>query len=82
MGKAASRSIDIFAKSALALIAMNELRGLILAVPILYAMYQAGGTLMAIWLGMCSLGGIALSVAAPVFLVSIVGAQPSGQTTG
>ena len=29
-------------------------------------MYQAGGTLMAIWLGICSLGGIALSVIVPL----------------
>ena len=34
---------------------LNELRGVVLAVPMLYGMYQAGGTLMAIWLGICSL---------------------------
>jgi sensor c-di-GMP phosphodiesterase-like protein len=31
-------------------------------------MYQAGGTLLAIWLGFCSLGGIALSVLVPIFV--------------
>lgn len=50
---------------AMAIIA-NEIRGLILAMPVLYAMYQAGGSLMAIWLGFCSLGGIALSVIIPI----------------
>ena len=39
-----------------------------LAAPVLYGMYQAGGTLMAIWLGICSLAGIALSVVGPLFI--------------
>ena len=52
------------------LLVANEVRGLILAAPILYGMYQAGGSWMAIWLGICSLGGIALSVAVPVFAAS------------
>ena len=46
----------------------NEVRGFILAAPVLYGMYLSGGTLMALWLGFCSLAGIALSVAAPVFV--------------
>ena len=44
----------------------NEVRGVILAVPVLYGMYQAGGSAMAIWLGFCSLAGIALSVIVPM----------------
>ena len=44
---------------------LNEVRGVILAVPVLYAMYQSGGSAMAIWLGFCSLAGIALSVVVP-----------------
>lgn len=47
-------------------IIFNEVRGVILAVPVLYGMYQAGGSAMAIWLGICSLGGIALSVIVPM----------------
>lgn len=50
---------------AVALVA-NEIRGLVLAAPVLYAMYQAGGTATAIWLGISSLGGIALSVIVPI----------------
>ena len=46
----------------------NEVRGLMLAAPVLYGMYLAGGTWMALWLGFCSLAGIALSVAAPLFV--------------
>lgn len=44
----------------------NEIRGVILAVPVLWGMYEAGGTWMAIWLGMSSLAGIALSVIVPL----------------
>ena len=46
----------------------NEVRGFILAAPVLYGMYLSGGTMMALWLGFCALAGIALSVAAPVFV--------------
>ena len=44
----------------------NEVRGLMLAAPVLYGMYAAGGTAMALWLGFCALVGIALSVALPL----------------
>ena len=54
------------------LIVANEIRGLMLAAPILYGMYQAGGTWMALWLGFCSLAGIALSVIVPLFAVKKV----------
>ena len=46
----------------------NEVRGFILAAPVLYGMYLSGGTAMALWLGFCALAGIALSVAAPLFV--------------
>ena len=58
---------DLFLKSAFVMFILNEIRGIALAVPVLYGMYQAGGSLMAIWLGFCSLGGIALSVLVPVW---------------
>jgi hypothetical protein len=55
-------------KTGMALLVVNEVRGVVLAGPVIYAMYQAGGTLMAVWLGFCSLAGIAISVCAPMFL--------------
>lgn len=58
----------VLLKTGIALIIANEIRGLILAVPILYGMYVAGGTIMAIWLGVCSLAGVALSVVVPLFI--------------
>ena len=63
----ASTLISLFVKAGLAVLLANEVRGLILAAPVFYGMYQAGGTLMAIWLGICSLAGIALSVVVPLF---------------
>ena len=48
------------------LLVFNEVRGFILAAPVLYAIYESGGSLMAVWIGLCSLGGIALSVAVPM----------------
>ncbi|WP_369025481.1 hypothetical protein [Qipengyuania sp. RANM35] len=48
---------------------LNEVRGLILAAPVLYGLYLSGGTPMAIYLAACSLGGIALSVIVPIIAV-------------
>ena len=60
--------VPLFVKAGLAALVANEVRGLILAGPVLYAMYQAGGTAMAIWLAFCSLAGIAISVFGPLFV--------------
>ena len=45
----------------------NEVRGLVLAAPVIYGMWSTGGSAMAVWLGICALGGIALSVIVPMF---------------
>ena len=58
--------VRLLVKAGFAALVANEIRGLILAGPVLYAMYQAGGTAMAIWLAFCSLAGIGLSVLAPL----------------
>lgn len=58
--------LGVFLKVGFVAVIFNEVRGVILAVPVLYAMYEAGGTAMAIWLGFCSLAGIALSVIVPI----------------
>ena len=68
-----SSLLDVLLKSAAVLLVFNEIRGLILAAPVLYGMYQAGGSLMAIWIGFCSLAGIALSVIVPMFAASRIG---------
>ncbi len=48
---------------------LNEIRGLVLAAPVIYGLYLSGGTPMAIWIAACSLGGIALSVIVPMIAV-------------
>lgn len=58
--------IGLFFKAGTYALIFNEVRGAVLAVPVLYAMYQSGGSAMALWLGFCSLVGIALSVIIPI----------------
>ena len=71
-----SSSLSLFFAAALkasaVLLIFNEIRGLILTAPVLYGIYQAGGSLMAIWVGFCSLAGIALSVFIPLFAAARV----------
>ncbi len=56
-----------FLKIGIVAFVLNEVRGLVLAAPVLYGLYLSGGTPMAIWLAFCSLAGIALSVIVPMF---------------
>lgn len=66
MSATLSTLLTLTAKAGVAAMIFNEVRGAVLAVPVLYAMYLSGGSLMAIWLGVCSLAGIALSVVVPI----------------
>jgi hypothetical protein len=66
MSATLSTLLSLTAKAGVAAVIFNEVRGAVLAVPVLYAMYLSGGSLMAIWLGFCSLAGIALSVVVPI----------------
>ena len=58
--------INYLLKAGAVFLAFNEIRGLVLAGPVIYGMYQSGGSAVAIWIGLCSLGGIALSVIVPL----------------
>ena len=60
--------VRLLVKAGLAALVANEVRGVILAGPVLYGMYEAGGTAMAMWLALCSLAGIAISVFGPLFV--------------
>lgn len=62
-----STLLDVLLKLGAVGLVVNEVRGIILAGPVLYGIYQAGGTWAAIWVGISSLGGIALSVIVPLF---------------
>ena len=68
MNEAVSTLAAVLLKAGVGLLVANEIRGLLLAGPVLYAMYAAGGTLMAAWIAVCSLAGIALSVVGPLFV--------------
>jgi hypothetical protein len=68
MDASISTLAGLFVKAGLALLLANEVRGFAVAAPVLYGMYHAGGTIMAVWLGICSLAGIALSVVGPMFV--------------
>lgn len=50
---------------AITALAINEARGAVMALPVMWGMFKAGGAGMAIWLGMCSVAGIAISVLGP-----------------
>lgn len=68
-----SKSLAILLKAGLVLLIFNEVRGFILAVPVIYGIYQAGGDMMALWIGFCSLAGIALSVLVPIVVAKRAG---------
>ena len=68
MAELLSTFTGLLVKLGIAALVANEVRGFVLAAPVLYGMYLSGGTMMALWLGFCSLAGIALSVAVPVFV--------------
>ena len=70
MSGSLSMLLAAFLKASAVLFVFNEVRGLILAAPVLYGIYEAGGSLMAIWIGFCSLAGIALSVFVPLLAAS------------
>ena len=67
MSATLSTLLAAFLKIGWVALIFNEVRGAVLAVPVLYGMYQAGGSWMAIWVGFCWRVGIALSVVVPLF---------------
>lgn len=60
--------LDVFLKCALVVWVGRQIVGMLTAGPVLIALWQSGGTLMAWWLGFCSLAGIVLSVVVPVWI--------------
>jgi len=68
MGIQPPNIVRLIVKAGLATLVANEVRGLVLAGPVLYGMYEAGGSAMAAWLAFCSLAGIAISVIGPLFV--------------
>lgn len=68
MGIQPHNIVRLLVKGGVTALVANEVRGLILAGPVLYGMYEAGGAALASWLAFCSLAGIAISVFGPLFV--------------
>lgn len=62
------RALALMLRIGAVALALNEIRGLILAGPIIYGLAVNGGGLMAAWIAFCSLAGIALSVVVPIWI--------------
>jgi len=75
MSELISTITGLAVKGGIAVLLANEVRGFILAAPVLYGMYAAGGTAMAIWLGFCSLAGIMISIT-PLFVAKRLNLLP------
>ncbi len=66
MSATLSTLLAAFLKVGWVVLIFNEVRDAVMAVPVLYAMFMAGGSWMALWVGFCSLAGITLSVVVPL----------------
>jgi hypothetical protein len=62
-----SSILGVLMKTGFLLVILNEVRGIILAAPVIYGLWLSGGTLMAWYLAFCSLAGILLSVLLPIY---------------
>lgn len=51
---------------------LNEVRGAVMAGPVMVAMYRHGGAGMGLLLGVCTLLGIAASVAVPLLVARYI----------
>ncbi|MXO61871.1 hypothetical protein [Qipengyuania oceanensis] len=52
------------------LLILNEIRGFVMAAPIVWSLYQHGGSAMTWFITMCMLAGIAFSVIVPLMLAA------------
>jgi hypothetical protein len=64
--------IKMLLKSAMLLAILNEIRGFVLAAPVLYGLWKNGGTTMQIILAISTLAGIALSVIVPIVVARMI----------
>ena len=77
MAAFASPVTGLLLKAGIVALIANEVRGFIFAAPVLYGLYAAGGTWMAMWMAFCSLAGIGISVAVPLFVARKFGILPA-----
>lgn len=60
------------------LLIANEVRGFVLSLPVFAALIAEGGTMVAWWTALCALGGIALSVIVPGWVLKKISHKPTG----
>lgn len=70
------KTLRALAKIGWLLIAANEIRGIVMAVPVFYSLWASGGTWMAAYLAACSLAGIVLTVAVPWWAMRRFASKP------
>lgn len=58
-----------FVRGGVALLILNEIRGLVMAGPALYGAWIAMGDTAALFLALCGLGGVIASVVVPLLVV-------------
>ncbi|MFN2100492.1 hypothetical protein [Altererythrobacter sp. MF3-039] len=68
MGLSAIASLLL--KFGLALVVLNEIRGIIMAAPLIWGLYTAGGSAWDWFITLCLLAGIAVSVIVPLMLAA------------
>ena len=68
MGNALANILGLFVKAGAFVWVANEIRGLILVAPVMYALFVTGGSLLKLWIAICSLAGIAISVVLPMYI--------------
>ena len=59
---------SILAKFAAVALIANEVRGFVIAAPVMLMLLHSVGTLMAIWLAFCSMVSIMISVIVPIIV--------------
>lgn len=59
-----------FLKFGVVLLVLNEIRGFVMAAPIVWGLYESGGSAWAWFIGLCMLAGIAFSVIVPLMIAA------------
>lgn len=59
-----------FLKFGVVLVVLNEIRGVVMAAPVIWGLYETGGSAWAWFITACMLAGIAFSVIVPLMIAA------------
>lgn len=62
--------LSLLLKFGAALLVVNEIRGVVMAAPLIWKLYDAGGSQWDMFITLCMLAGIAVSVVVPLMLAA------------